>query len=158
MNTFATVIQLLASACNPLIYGIFRKEYRKAFKIQYNKACHRLSSKFTSSDYSDSFSNPYYSENKPATLKRKDLANRSVKEPVQGNETLTKPLNENQISIKLEVKEDNSYCSSTALSPSKESVESEASHVEKTFTLPRRAVSFEDTRDVVNRTTEVITL
>lgn len=53
VNTLATIVQLFASACNPFIYGIFRKEFRKAFKSQYNKLCHKVNQRFNSSEYSE---------------------------------------------------------------------------------------------------------
>lgn len=42
INTLATFVQLAASATNPFIYGIFRSEFRKAFKAQYRKLVYRL--------------------------------------------------------------------------------------------------------------------
>ncbi|XP_067942808.1 D(1) dopamine receptor-like [Watersipora subatra] len=42
INTLATFVQLTASACNPFIYGIFRTEFRKAFKSQYSKLIDKL--------------------------------------------------------------------------------------------------------------------
>ena len=42
VNTLATFVQLAASASNPFIYGIFRNEFRRAFREQYRKLLHRM--------------------------------------------------------------------------------------------------------------------
>jgi hypothetical protein len=37
VNTMSSLIQYFASAANPLIYGIFRKDFRQAFSYQFRK-------------------------------------------------------------------------------------------------------------------------
>lgn len=42
VSTMATYVQLAASACNPFIYGIFRREFRVAFRKQYGRLLAKL--------------------------------------------------------------------------------------------------------------------
>lgn len=167
VNTLATVIQLLSSACNPLIYGIFRKEYRKAFKIQYNKICHRMQSRFTSSEYSDSFTSPYYTENKTSTMKRKELFKKSSMNNSntvhstsdRNGGTVIQSQAEFQLHLDTEEGAGEMTNSSAALcSPNKHAVGSPVEDPQKRFSLPRRTVSFSDTPELVNQSTEVIAL
>ena len=188
VNTLATVIQLSASAFNPLIYGIFRKEYRKAFKIQYNKVCHRMAARFTSSDYSDSFNTPYYSNDKPPTWKRKDISNKKsmssfhsnndsgiTNSPSQSDNTSksTSQLypqvedgggtlegsNNSRTALCARYNEAESMNSvSGERTPTGPPLSAVPANFSKKYSLPQRSVSFSDTPELVNPTTEVVSL
>lgn len=86
VNTLATFVQVLASAFNPLIYGIFRKEYRKAFKYQYYKLCNRMAHQFNSTEQSEnSIKNSYCDssrhQSKKAVYRRRRASSLGANEP-----------------------------------------------------------------------------
>lgn len=162
VNTLATVVQLLASACNPLIYGIFRKEYRKAFKIQYLKVCHRMQARFTSSEFSDSFTYPS-SDHKQSTLKRKE----HTKQVVQAMNSRTEYHNgdgrchsTDQLypSLNKESSRLESNSRSAVYRVEEPDIGPVVEEPQKKYSLPQRAVSFNDSPDLVNQTTEIVAL
>jgi len=75
VNTLATFVQLAASACNPFIYGIFRSEFRKAFKAQYMKVLHQMGCWSYSLHKSSTNNNSSLSSNKASILKMKRTSN-----------------------------------------------------------------------------------
>ncbi|XP_067938801.1 D(1) dopamine receptor-like [Watersipora subatra] len=169
VNTFATIVQLLASACNPLIYGIFRKEYRKAFKIQYNKACHRMQARFTSSELSESGSSPYCIDNKLSTLKRKeltrkvnmsnvelsDIAMNSREDPTGGKGKMNGSALTNIGPHSVAEGEEMLWNTETTFQQPFNSGDGEG---KTNYSLPARYVSFRAMPELVNQTTEIIAL
>lgn len=137
-----------------------------------------MAARFTSSDYSDSFNTPYYSNDKPPTFKRKDISKKKSTLSIQSNndsgiahspshsDNISKT-NPQLYSHTEEGRLEGSSNSRTALcaqyndgekTPTGPPLSALPANMTKKYSLPQRSVSFSDTPEMVNPSTEVVAL
>lgn len=124
-----------------------------------------MQSRFTSSEYSDSYTQPYYADGKPPTAKRKELAKKMSVSSVDKSNSCNDISNGSVINNRSDVffslgkETDEKVDSNIPYSVEDKDVEeSSAKDPQKRYSLPHRAVSFSDPPDHVNQTTEVVAL